>query len=174
MRMLKQALGVLGALFVLAIIVAFVAPNRARAVAATMVEVVNTVSNSVPSEDIYRLPSRNIQLVCNASDCAIAEQNGTFDGSTPWKVPSGMDFIITDVEITTYPTASTPETFFSLKWTPPNGTLQTFGWQVLSNGVTVEYQFTNGIVILPGSTPTPIFGGPTVEVAVLRGYITPN
>jgi hypothetical protein len=40
MRMLKQALGVLGALVVLAVIVAFVAPNRARAVAATLVQIV--------------------------------------------------------------------------------------------------------------------------------------
>jgi hypothetical protein len=38
--MLKQALGVLGALVVLAVIVAFVAPNRARAVAATLVQIV--------------------------------------------------------------------------------------------------------------------------------------
>ena len=174
MRFVKNLLMAVGAVVLAAMLLGVIAPKAVHAVTATMVEVVNTVSNSVPSEDIYRLPSRNIQLECNASDCAIVEQNGTFDGSTPWKVPSGMDFIITDVEITTYGTGSINETFFSLEWTPPSGKLTTFGWQVLNTGVTVEYQFTNGIVILPGSTPTPIFGSPAVEVAVLRGYLTPN
>jgi hypothetical protein len=176
MRFVKNLLMAVGAVVLAAMLLGVIAPKAVHAVTATMVEVVNATSSPVPSEDIYRLPARNIQLVCIASvnNCAIAEQDGTFDESTPWKVPSGMDFIITDVEITTYGTGSINETFFSLEWTPPSGKLTTFGWQVLNTGVTVEYQFTNGIVILPGSTPTPIFGSPAVEVAVLRGYLTPN
>jgi len=175
MRFAKNVLMAVGAVALAAMLLAVMAPKAVHAVAATMVQVVNTTSSPVPSEDIYRLPARNIQLVCNASTnaCAIAEQDGTFDASTPWKVPSGMDFIVTDLEITTDGTGSAITSNFGLEWTPPSGKLIGFGWEVLNNGVTAEYQFTNGIVILPGSTPTPIFGS-SVNFAALRGYLTPN
>ncbi|HXN19659.1 MAG TPA: hypothetical protein VN875_15080 [Candidatus Binatus sp.] len=84
-----------------------------------------------------------------------------------------MDFIITDVEITTNGTGSAITATFGLEWTPPSGKLIGFGWEVLNNGVTAEYQFTNGIVLLAGSTPTPVFG-PSINFAALRGYLTPN
>jgi hypothetical protein len=175
MRFTKHLLMVVGAVVLAAILLSVMAPKAVHAVTATMVQVVNTTSSPVPSEDIYRLPARNIQLVCNASvnNCAIAEQNGTFDASTPWKVPSGMDFIITDIEITTDGTGSTIQTVFNLEWTPTGGKLTGFGWQVLNNGVTAEYQFTNGIVLLTGSTPTPVFGA-SVNFTTIRGYLTPN
>jgi hypothetical protein len=175
MRFAKNVLMAVGAVVLAAMLLSVMAPKAVHAVAATMVQMVNTTSEPVPSEDIYRLPARNVQLVCNASAnaCAIAEQNGTFDASTPWKVPSGMDFIVTDVEISTFGTGSSTTSSFNLEWTPPSGKLTGFGWQVLNNGVTAEYQFTNGIVILTGSTPTPVFG-PNMNFATLRGYLTPN
>ena len=91
MRFANNLLMAVGAVVLAAILLSVMAPKAVHAVTATMVQVVNTTSSPVPSEDIYRLPARNIQLVCNASvnNCAIAEQNGTFDASTPWKVPSG-------------------------------------------------------------------------------------
>ncbi|MGB8540931.1 MAG: hypothetical protein WCD49_04760 [Candidatus Acidiferrales bacterium] len=175
MRSAKNVLMAVGAMVLAAMLLSVMAPKAVHAVTATMVEVVNTTSNPVPSQDIYRLPAKNVQLVCNASvnNCAIAEQNGTFDASTPWKVPSGMDFIITDVEITTIGTGSATTSSFAVGWTPPGGKLIGFAWQVLNNGATTEYQFTNGIVILAGSTPTPEFG-PSVNFAAVRGYLTPN
>jgi hypothetical protein len=173
-RFAKNVSMAVGVVVLAALLLSVMAPKAVHAVTATMVQVVNTVSEPVPSEDIYRLPAKNIQLSCNASvnNCAIVEQNGTFDASTPWKVPSGMDFIVTDVEISTFGTGSTIQTNFNLEWTPPGGKTTGFGWTVLNNGTTVEYQFTNGIVLLAGSTPTPVFGS-SVNFAYVRGYLAP-
>jgi len=51
MRLLKQALAVLGAIAVVAITLALVAPKTVHAVAAALVEVINTSANPVPTYD---------------------------------------------------------------------------------------------------------------------------
>jgi hypothetical protein len=51
MRMLKQAMGVLGTLVVLIAIAALTMPKTAHAIIATAVQVVNTSANSVPTSD---------------------------------------------------------------------------------------------------------------------------
>lgn len=51
MRMLKQAVGVLGTLVVVIVIAALVSPKTAHAIIATAVQVVNTSANSVPTSD---------------------------------------------------------------------------------------------------------------------------
>jgi hypothetical protein len=175
MRFAKNILMAAGALVLALMLLSVMAPKAVHAVAATMVQVVNTTSQPIPSQDISRLPSKNVQLNCNAiaNACAIVEQNGTLDSTTPYKVPSGMDFIVTDVEISTTKLGSSPTTNFSLVWTPPSGTLMGFGWTVLNNGATAEYGFSNGIVILPGSTVTPEFGS-NVNYAYVRGYLAPS
>ena len=48
MRLLKEAAGVLGALVVVAVIVAFIAPKRTHALVAALVQVTNTSANPVP------------------------------------------------------------------------------------------------------------------------------
>jgi hypothetical protein len=49
MRLLKQAMAVLGTVVVIAVLVAVVTPKTAHAVVATMVQVVNLPSQSVPT-----------------------------------------------------------------------------------------------------------------------------
>jgi hypothetical protein len=51
MRILKQAMGVLGTLVVLIAIAALAMPKTAHAIIATAVQVVNTSANSVPTSD---------------------------------------------------------------------------------------------------------------------------
>jgi hypothetical protein len=51
MRILKQAVGVLGTLVVLVAIAALAIPKTAHALVATLVQVVNTSANSVPTSD---------------------------------------------------------------------------------------------------------------------------
>ena|SRR5579864_5504971 len=51
MRMLKQAVGVLGTLVIVIAIAALVMPKTAHAIIATAVQVVNTSANSVPTSD---------------------------------------------------------------------------------------------------------------------------
>jgi hypothetical protein len=95
MRLLKETLGILGALVIVAIILAFVAPNRARAVAATLVQIVpgNTTHVGQPE-------SRLVSLICFAGKayCSEVDAEGKIDESTAYLVPKGYTLIVTDYE----------------------------------------------------------------------------
>jgi hypothetical protein len=52
MRLLKQAMAVLGSVVVIAVIAALVTPRTAHAIIATAVQVVNTASQPVPNRDV--------------------------------------------------------------------------------------------------------------------------
>jgi hypothetical protein len=96
MRMLKQALGVLGALVLLAVIVAFVAPNRARAVAATLVQIVPGNTTHVGQNQ-----GALVSLYCEYGYeyCVPVTPEGQYSSSTPaYVVPSGKTLIVTDWE----------------------------------------------------------------------------
>jgi hypothetical protein len=95
MRLLKETLGVLGALVVLAVIVAFVAPNRARAVAATLVQIVPGNTTHVGQAE-----SRLVSLKCfvGKAYCSEIDAEAKVDESTPYVVPKGFTLIVTDYE----------------------------------------------------------------------------
>ena len=94
MRLLKEALGILGALVIVAIILAFVAPNRARAVAATLVQIVPGNTTHVGQAE-----SKLVSLGCAESKayCFEIDAEGNLSGeSTPYVVPKGYTLIVTD------------------------------------------------------------------------------
>jgi hypothetical protein len=95
MRLLKEALGILGALVVLAVIVAFVAPNTARAVAATLVQIVpgNTTHVGQAQSRLVSLGCIEGKAYCSEID---AEGNIFSDEATPYVVPKGYTLIVTD------------------------------------------------------------------------------
>jgi|SRR5580700_9132196 hypothetical protein len=95
MRLLKETLGVLGALVVLAVIVAFVAPNRARAVAATLVQIVPGNTTHVGQAE-----SRLVLLQCFSGKayCSEIDAEAKVDESTAYVVPKGFTLIVTDYE----------------------------------------------------------------------------
>jgi hypothetical protein len=95
MRLLKEALGIVGALVVLAVIVAFVAPNRARAVAATLVQVVPGTATHVGQHE-----SQLVSLRCfeGKTYCSEVDAEGTADESTAYVVPKGYTLVVTDYE----------------------------------------------------------------------------
>jgi hypothetical protein len=97
MRLLKEALGILGAFVVLAVIVAFVAPNRARAVAATLVQIVPGTTTHVGQHE-----SQLVSLRCfeGKAYCSQTETDGNIltNESTPYVVPKGYTLILTDYE----------------------------------------------------------------------------
>jgi hypothetical protein len=64
-------------------------------------------------------------------------------------------------------------TSYSITWTPPGDGFRAELWYVLSNGTTTEFKFANGVVFLPGSTVISQGGGNT-QLAIMRGYLTPN
>jgi hypothetical protein len=95
MRLLKETLGILGALVIVAVILAFVAPNRARAVAATLVQIVPGNTTHVGQAE-----SRLVSLFCfeGKAYCSEADAEGKIDESTAYVVPKGYTLIVTDYE----------------------------------------------------------------------------
>jgi hypothetical protein len=94
MRLLKQALALLGALVVVALIAAFIAPNRANALAAALVQIVPGTTTHVGQNEsqLVALTCLNGNNFCNAVD-----PNGDISTS-PYVVPAGYTLIITDYE----------------------------------------------------------------------------
>jgi hypothetical protein len=175
MRFANNLLMAVGAVVLAAILLSVMAPKAVHAVTATMVEVVNTTTEPVPTADVNKSVAHNVNVFCNSSTglCLLVPPSGIVDKSKSWTVPSGMNFVVTDIELATDGTGSVITTFFELKWTPPGGDLVEEGWEVLDNGATTEYQFQNGPVILAGSTVGGIFGT-GLNYAAIRGYLTPN
>jgi hypothetical protein len=92
MRLLKEALGALGALVVVAIIVAFVAPKRAHAVVAALVQIVPGTTTHVGQNE-----SQLVSLSCSLgySYCLSVTPEGQLS-STAYVVPSGYTLVMTD------------------------------------------------------------------------------
>jgi hypothetical protein len=94
MKLLKQALGGLGALTVLAVIVAFVAPKTAHALAAALVQIVPGSTTHVGQNE-----SQLVSLFCdNANGCYAIDSAGAASLKTPYTVPAGYTLIVTDWE----------------------------------------------------------------------------
>jgi hypothetical protein len=164
----------LGAVALAAMLLSLAAPKAVHAIVAALVEVTNTPANPVPTADVHQSAAQNIELYCSApyvAACGILPQTGGFP--VAWVVPSGQNFVITDVEVSMNQYAEGGQSFYSIAWTPPGGTgVRTENWFVPNNGTTTEFQFSNGIVVLPGSTVVSQ-GGSNVNQAIVRGYLTP-
>ena len=93
MKLLKEALGVLGALVVLMAIVALVAPKRAHAVVAALVQVTNTNSNPVPTQDVGKDLATNEWFECSTS-----ETGSEVVSCEPFTVPAGQRFVIDEID----------------------------------------------------------------------------
>src|ERR1700693_281382 len=95
MRLLKETLGIWVALVIVAVILAFVAPNRARAVAATLVQIVPGNTTHVGQAE-----SRLVSLKCfiGKAYCSEIDAEANVDESTPYVVPKGFTLIVTDYE----------------------------------------------------------------------------
>ena len=89
MKLLKQALATLGALVVLAAIVALIAPQRVHAVAATLVQIIPGSATHVGQNE-----SKFVNLDCTngCPFCSELLPDGS-TGSFPYAVPSGSTLI---------------------------------------------------------------------------------
>lgn len=94
MKRLKQALGGLGALTLLAVVVAFVAPKTAHALAAALVQIVPGTTTHVGQNE-----SQLVSLLCNNENgCYSIDSTGAISLTTYYTVPTGYTLIITDWE----------------------------------------------------------------------------
>jgi hypothetical protein len=94
MRLLKQTLGILGAVVILAVIVAFVAPKRTHALVAALVQIVPGTTTHVGQNE-----SQLVSLYCSfgLGTCASVDSEG-HGSATAYVVPSGYTLIVTDWE----------------------------------------------------------------------------
>jgi len=178
MHFLKRLLmgfgSILSAVLLLALLLALVAPKSAHALVATLVQVTNTTANPVPVVDVQSAAQQSVELECNPAEqiCYQIQSDGSNNNSV-WVVPSGMHYIISDVEVTSQTAPGYVNSVFDVQWTLPSGTLHAEGWQVLSNGATTEFQFPSGIIVVSGSTVGCQSAGP-IAFAFVRGYLAPN
>jgi hypothetical protein len=96
MRLLKQALTVLGTVVVIAIIAALVTPQTAHAIIATAVQVVNTSANPVPVVSGDNPARQAVALTVNLfiPDGQIAGSLSFSDSNGPYTVPAGTRLVI--------------------------------------------------------------------------------
>jgi hypothetical protein len=173
MRLLKQALTVLGTVVVIAIIAALVTPKTAHAVVATAVNVVNiplpvTTPNSVAIECEPAFPSTT--NTCDPNSFFKLNSDGT-QQNTAFVIPSGQVFVITDVQWAA--DSATQLTLLTQPVVSGNAPLLYFGFSTGSGGNPIGStdHFTTGIVV--SQVPKAFANATTanVELIILRGYL---
>jgi hypothetical protein len=172
MRLLKQALALLGALVVVALIAAFIAPNRAHALAAALVQIVPGTTTQVGQNE-----SQLVSLLCSGGNayCTAVDSSGAFS-TTPYVVPSGYTLIVTDWE-----------------WSGNGGAAQgTFAFDSLRNSSAGDFANSGALVTTVGTVTYAhehyasgirVGSGVTIEdflavvgdgFANVQGYLVPN
>jgi|SRR5580658_3073549 hypothetical protein len=162
------------------VVCALLFPQRAHAVVATLVQVVNTTASPVASLDISKTASQIQEVNCvftapgtTSGDCT-STTPGAANGGV-FTVPPGQKFIITTVDI--IPAAAVPSAGFTTVTLIQSGAGRE-DWIVDNSLPMTQLQFPTGIVIGSGfSLQMSVFGEngmPTTESMDIHGYLTPN
>jgi hypothetical protein len=175
MRLLKEALGVLGALVVLAVIVAFLAPNRARAVAATLVQIVpgNTTHVGQNESRLVSLACFGGKAYCSEID---AEGNILSDESTAYVVPKGYTLIVTDYHWRGSNSPSGSEIVDNL-YNPAvkSSVFNSSEADSDENGIARVYEhYATGFRVGSGVTPADKLAATNSGYSFVQGYLVPN
>jgi hypothetical protein len=171
MRLLKETLGILVALVIVAVILAFVAPNRARAVAATLVQIVpgNTTHVGQPE-------SRLVSLHCfpYKASCSEVDAEGNVDESTDYVVPKGYTLIVTDYlwQAATTSTGLIGDALYD------NSNDKAFNSSIAeiqpSGQAFANEHYTTGIRVASGVTLGDELATTTNTGSLVQGYLVPN
>jgi hypothetical protein len=172
MRLLKQALAVLGAVVVFAVAAAIVTPKKVHALVATLVQVSNTVAAPAITENVPNLASQHVAIYCPVgAQCQPIGPGGAFNSSAPdYTVPAGQNLVITSIDITSPGGGGGPYVYVLQGLTSISTLSQ--AWYVPNNGQTVQFQFPSGIVWPAGGAI--LADGNDGLTGVIRGYLTPN
>jgi hypothetical protein len=187
MKFSKRTLIVTGVLMTAAA-TPFLVPNAAHAVIATLVQVVNTTANPVPTTDVSRSAAQNVELTCSFPAGGILAGLGCgqisstctmLSPSCPqYTVPSGENLVLTTISITA--SGSTSALIGLIPYNPATTADYISEEFSVPAGTTAQLQFpVSGVVIGPGLQPTLAIqpGGTfttTGGTALLVGYLTPN
>ncbi|MFI5070937.1 MAG: hypothetical protein ACHP8A_08605 [Terriglobales bacterium] len=177
MNVLRRIAMAIGGTVVVALCFALAAPKTVRAVVTALVTVANTSANPVPTTDVMRSVTQNVELHCQPSlnggpSCILVPPTGVAGNEPQYIVPSGSNLVITDVEVFA-PQSGSPTAFLLLSTTPANP-VRIENWVVAGDGATHEFEFPSGIVIPPGATLTSATNASGGALTIIRGYLTAN
>lgn len=174
MRLLKEALGVLGALVVIALLVAFVAPKKTHALVAALVQIVPGNTTHLGQNE-----SQFVSLVCfgGVANCQAVNPAGEASASA-YAVPAGYTLIVTDYDWILEASKFVPS------GSPVGDVLTTNnGQNVLlfsntiadSNGLaSVHEHYSAGIRVASGAEIADLFSAAGKGFAQVQGYLVPN
>jgi len=172
MRLLKQALALLGALVVVALIAAFIAPNRAHALAAALVQIVPGTTTHVGQNE-----SQLVSLVCvsGPGTCLPIDSNAALS-STPYVVPSGYTLIVTDWEWScSCGGASVGETVANSLVNERNSFVRSVAFVTIADTGTYTHEhYATGIRVGSGVEIEDFLASIGVGSSSIQGYLVPN
>jgi hypothetical protein len=168
MRFAKRLLMGVGAAALAAIVGMALVPKAAHGLVAAVVQVTNTAAAPAITQDVSRLASQSVQLVCiGTSNCSQILP----DGSSPapfYIVPAGSSLVITTVQINMANSGSA-----QLNQVSSSGFSTRESW-TLSAGGSFQFQYPTGIVISSGSDMFVNSITPPFVEAFLTGYLVSN
>jgi hypothetical protein len=168
----------LGALAAAAGVLALLMTRAAQAIAATLVQVANTMSSPVPAFDVFRTASQSVTLYCDGQDACSAVGTGGSLANSPYMVPAGETLVITELEINP-PSGGRAFSNFVLTYdgSPfdcPAAPCQDPTWIVPNDGLTHQFLFPNGVLWPAGQRVYGFTSTASGVSAVARGYLTSN
>jgi hypothetical protein len=173
MRLLKETFGVLGALVVIAVIVAFVAPRRTHALVAALVQIVPGTTTQVGQNE-----SQLVSLLCaNAQNFCVANDPSGNQSTSAYVIPSGYTLIVTDYQWFVH--GGTPGAVADdrvLNTAGPHLVLieATGAIADISGNAVGHDHFTTGIRVGSGVTISDLATSAGQGFAELQGYLVPN
>jgi hypothetical protein len=173
MKLAQRILMGSGALALTILALALATPRAAHAIAATLVQVVNSAANPVISQDVSKLASQNVSLT---GDTQVNQDTSPLftvaaDGSvstSPYTVPAGQTLIITSADLN--PNIGVSSYSSVGLGLPANSSA--FGFWEVAPGISTQFVYTAGIAIASGTTPQFLSANPLV--LRLHGYLTAN
>jgi hypothetical protein len=151
----------LGGTAVAVSLLTFTAPRAAHALVVALVQVTNTAATPAITQDVSKLASQNVQLVCVQNfSCSQILPDGSSGGF--YVVPSGHQLVITTVQINTTDGIS-PQL-------SGQGSATRGSWTLNAAG-SFQFQYPSGIVFSSGSTLLVV---PQSDRTYLTGYIVSN
>jgi hypothetical protein len=148
MKLLKQAMAVLGTVVVIAVLVALVTPKTAHAIVATMVQVVNTAAQPVPTwgtDNDGRSAVRLSYYETMAAGDTFSNGKPLFDATTSaaFTVPAGKRLVVDSLSLFAYPISG--QNVFVYLWNghsytalPAIGQGTFFGFDYFQNAIQVR------------------------------------
>jgi hypothetical protein len=163
-RIAKMLVVILGAAL-LAVVGTTFNPRTAHGLVAALVQVSNSPAAPAITQDVSRLASQNVQLLCvGTSNCSQILPDGSSPTPT-YIVPPGSSLVITTVQINTAGSGSAQMDQANSSGEPTRAT-----WTFAAGG-SFQFQYPSGIVLSSGSDVSVNGVTPPFEEAILSGYL---